>query len=61
VLASSSAVRAFAATGAAIPAVAIGPQTAATAREHAIEVVAEAESSDLDGLVAAVERALASM
>ena len=61
VLASSSAARAFAATGVAIPAVAIGPQTAATARERGIEVVAEAESSDLDGLVAAVERALASM
>ena len=59
VLASASAARAFAATGARIPAVVIGPQTAAAAREHGVEVVAEAETHDLDGLVDAVERALA--
>lgn len=61
VLASASAARAFAATGAHIPAVAIGPQTAATARERGIAVAAEAETHDLDGLVAAVERALATV
>jgi uroporphyrinogen III methyltransferase/synthase len=61
VLASPSAARALAATGARIPAVAIGPQTAAAARELAIEVVAEAESHDVDGLAAAVERLLATM
>ncbi len=59
VLASASAARAFGATGARIPAVVIGPQTAAAAREHGVEVVAEAETHDLDGLVDAVERALA--
>ncbi|MGH3050182.1 MAG: uroporphyrinogen-III synthase [Gaiellaceae bacterium] len=57
VLASPSAASALAASGARIPAVAIGPQTAAVARERGIEVVAEAETHDLDGLVAAVERA----
>ena len=61
VLASPSAASALAASGARIPAVAIGPQTAAAAREHGIEVVAEAETHDLDGLVAAVERARRSM
>jgi uroporphyrinogen-III synthase len=60
-LASPSAARALAATGARLPAVAIGPQTAAAAREHGIEVVAEAETHDLPGLVAAVERLLPSM
>src|SRR5438094_3812206 len=54
VLMSGSAARALAATGARIPVVAIGPQTAAAAREAGLDVVAEAESSDLDGLVAAV-------
>lgn len=61
VLASPSAARALAATGATIPAVAIGPQTAAAARGLGIEVVAEAESHDEDGLAAAVERLLATM
>ena len=58
VLASPSAARAFAVTGAAIPALVIGPQTLAAARELGIEVVAEAESHDEDGLVAAVEHHL---
>ena len=53
-LASPSAARAFAATGARIPAVAIGPQTAAAAREAGLEVAAEAERHDEDGLVAAL-------
>lgn len=61
VLASPSAAGALAATGAHIPAVAIGPQTTAAAREHGLEVAAEAETHDLDGLVGAVERLLASM
>jgi uroporphyrinogen-III synthase len=55
-LASPSAARAFAATGARIPAVVIGPQTAAAARAAGIEVVAEAETHDEDGLVAALRR-----
>ena len=54
VLASASAARALAATGARLPVVAIGPQTAAAAREAGLEVVAEAETHDVDGLVAAV-------
>jgi uroporphyrinogen-III synthase len=54
-LASPSAARAFAATGATMPVVAIGPQTEAEARARGLDVVAVAETSDLDGLVAAVE------
>lgn len=61
VLASPSAARAFAAAGARIPAVVIGPQTAAAARAHGIDVAAEAETHDVDGLVAAVEGLVASM
>ena len=53
-LASPSAARAFAATGVRIPAIAIGPQTAAAARAAGIEVAAEAETHDEDGLVAAL-------
>ena len=56
VLASGSAARSFAALGASIPAVSIGPQTTRVARAAGLEVVAEAESHDLDGLVAAVEQ-----
>jgi uroporphyrinogen-III synthase len=55
-LASPSAVRAFAATGARIPAVAIGPQTAAAVRDAGLELAAEAETHDEDGLVAALGR-----
>ncbi|HWN20932.1 MAG TPA: uroporphyrinogen-III synthase [Gaiellaceae bacterium] len=57
VLASPSAARALARTGAAIPAVSIGPETTAAARAAAIEVVGEAATHDLDGLVAAVATA----
>lgn len=52
VLASASA--AFAALGLALPAVSIGPETTRAARAAGIEVVAEAETHDLDGLVEAV-------
>ncbi len=56
-LASPSAARALARTGArATPVIVIGPQTAAAAREVALHVVAEAETHDLEGLVGAVER-----
>jgi uroporphyrinogen III methyltransferase / synthase len=54
VLASSSAARAFAKLGLEIPAISIGPETTREARAHGIRVAAEAETHDLDGLVAAV-------
>jgi uroporphyrinogen-III synthase len=50
-LASASAARAFAATGARIPVVAIGPQTAAAAHELGLDVTAVAQSHDIDGLL----------
>jgi len=50
-------IRAFAALGVDLPAVSIGPQTSAAARAAGVHVVTEAQSHDLDGLVAAVERA----
>jgi uroporphyrinogen-III synthase len=53
-LASPSAARALAATGARMSVVVIGPQTAAAAREAGLDIVAEAETHDLDGLVDAV-------
>ena len=53
-LASASAARAFAATGARMPVVVIGPQTEAEARARGLEVVAVAASHDLDGLLDAV-------
>jgi uroporphyrinogen-III synthase len=56
VLASGSAARAFAWLGVDVPAVSIGPQTTAVAREVGLRVVAEAETYDLDGLVGAVAR-----
>lgn len=54
VLMSGSAARALAATGARMPVVAIGPQTEAEARAQGLDVVAVAETHDLDGLVEAV-------
>jgi uroporphyrinogen III methyltransferase/synthase len=61
ILASPSAARALAVTGARMPVVVIGPQTAAAASGLGLEVAAEAETHDLDGLVAAVGRALESV
>jgi uroporphyrinogen-III synthase len=59
-LASPSAARSLARTAArAVPVVVIGPQTAATARELGLDVAAHAEAHDLDGLVAALAKALA--
>lgn len=54
VLASASAARAFGALGMPVPAVTIGPQTSAAAREAGLHVVAEADRHDLGGLVEAV-------
>jgi uroporphyrinogen-III synthase len=59
VLASGSAATSFAALGADLPVVSIGPQTTRTAEAAGLRVVAEAETHDLEGLVAAV-RSLAS-
>ena len=56
VLASGSAARSFAELGAEIPAVTIGPQTSEAARAAGLRVLAEAETHDLDGLIAAVDR-----
>jgi uroporphyrinogen-III synthase len=53
-LMSGSAARALAATGAHLPVVAIGPQTAAEARAAGLDVVAVAADHDLDGLVEAL-------
>lgn len=54
VLASGSAARAYAAVGGRARAVTIGPRTSQVAREAGLEVAAEAETHDLDGLVRAV-------
>jgi uroporphyrinogen III methyltransferase/synthase len=56
VLASGSAARSFGELGAGIPAVSIGPQTTRAAEAAGIQVAAEAETHDLDGLVAAVDQ-----
>ena len=53
-LMSGSAARALAATGAQMPVVAIGPQTATEARAAGLDVVAVAVTHDLDGLVEAL-------
>jgi uroporphyrinogen-III synthase len=60
VLASGSAARAFAALALDLPAVTIGPQTSAAARAAGVRIAAEAQTHDLDGLVAAVEDACSS-
>jgi uroporphyrinogen-III synthase len=56
VLASGSAARSFAVLGADIPAVTIGPQTTKVAEGVGLRVAAEAETHDLEGLIAAVSR-----
>jgi uroporphyrinogen-III synthase len=53
-LASGSAARAYAAIGGRLPVVSIGSETSRTAREAGLTVAAEAETHDVDGLVAAV-------
>jgi uroporphyrinogen-III synthase len=54
VLASGSAARAYAGVGGAAPAATIGPETSRVARSVGLNVVAEAATHDLEGLVAAV-------
>jgi uroporphyrinogen-III synthase len=54
VLASPSAARAYAALRLDIPAVTIGPETTAEARNGGVRVTREARTHDLDGLVSAV-------
>jgi uroporphyrinogen III methyltransferase / synthase len=56
VLASGSAARAYAWTGGKAPAVSIGPETSRVAESVGIDVAVEADTHDLDGLVAAVQR-----
>jgi uroporphyrinogen-III synthase len=58
ILASPSAARAYGRLAAASPVATIGPETTRAALAAGAVVTAEAETSDLDGLVAAVERAL---
>lgn len=55
IVASPSAARALAATGARLPVLAIGPQTAAEAREHGLEVSGVAASHDLEGLIDVIQ------
>jgi uroporphyrinogen III methyltransferase/synthase len=57
VLASTSAAEAFGALQLDLPAVSIGPETTRAAGAAGVRVVEEAETHDLDGLVAAVARA----
>lgn len=57
VLASASAAEAYAALGLALPAVSIGPETTRAAKAAGVNVVDEALTHDLDGLVEAVARA----
>ena len=60
VLASASAARAFGRLGSDIPAVSIGPLTTQAAREAGVEVVREASTHDVAGLLAAIGSAACS-
>ena len=60
VLASASAARAYAALGLDRPAVSIGPQTTRAARAAGVKIAAEAQTHDLEGLIAAVGEACSS-
>lgn len=57
VVASASAARALARTGVRLPAVSIGPETTRAARAAGLDVVAEAATHDLEGLLAAISAA----
>jgi uroporphyrinogen-III synthase len=57
VIASASAAEALGALGLELPAVSIGPETTRAAGAAGVHVVEEADTHDLDGLVAAVARA----
>ncbi len=59
VLASPSAARAFAALRTSVPAVSIGPETTRAACDAGVDVVAEAPTHDVAGLLQAVETAAA--
>ena len=54
VIASGSAARSFSVLGVSIPAVSIGPETTRVAEQAGLRVIAQADTHDLDGLVAAV-------
>jgi uroporphyrinogen-III synthase len=56
VLASGSAARAYAGIGGAAPAVTIGPETSRVARALGLTVAVEADTHDLDGLLAAIDK-----
>ena len=58
VLASASAATAYGRLETSTPAVSIGPETTRAAENAAVEVVSEARTHDLEGLLAAVEDAL---
>jgi len=58
-LLSPSAARALARVTLGVPAVTMGPETSRAARAAGVSVLAEASTHDLDGIVAAVEAALA--
>jgi uroporphyrinogen-III synthase len=60
VLASASAARAYGRLGSDVPAVSIGPQTTEAARAAGIEVVREAPTHDVAGLLAAIGSAACS-
>jgi uroporphyrinogen-III synthase len=60
VLASASAARAYARVGVGVPAVSIGPRTTEAARAAGVEVVREAPTHDVPGLLAAIGSAACS-